>query len=554
MDLSKLSDADLAALQSGDLTKLSDAGLAQLSGTPQKAPETPQDRTSWADKLNALATGFNQGLLRLAGLPVDTVANVIDLGKAAIGAPYTAITGKPAPEMLQLRDRAEVAGSGENLIRATPEKMVRAQNPDYEGGYLQAAGSALPTLAVPGSGKAALAQTATNVAGALAGKFVGEKTGSVPLAVLASMGPAIAAAPRIKPVETQKAKTLRAAQAEGYVTPPSQAGAGWLNARLESVAGKAALNQDALARNQEVTNRVALRGTKLPAGEQATHEGLARLRADAGRLGYAPIDQIGEMQITPGYVGKIKDIENQYGNQDSRVSSLRFPRVNELASELTSGNMTGAEANRLIKQLRESGNQTANAPYGSDQGSQALGKAQLASSKAIEGLIDDHLLQFGPSNVVPQLRASRQEIAQLHTLEKALNPGTGDVNAQVFAQRMNAGKPLSGDQELIAKFAKAYPQLTKPSAGAPTPGVSAIEAFAVPIASALGHGATGNASGLLAGGVPLLRSPVRNLLLSKWYQQQFAKDPSKLGKMTPEQLGALSQMLLSTGVLEQQEE
>ena len=88
MDLTKLSDADLAALQTGKLADMTDEGLAHLSS----APVAPSARGSILDAPNALASGFDRGLVRYAGLPVDTLANVVDLGKAAIGAPYTAIT------------------------------------------------------------------------------------------------------------------------------------------------------------------------------------------------------------------------------------------------------------------------------------------------------------------------------------------------------------------------------------------------------------------------------------------------------------------------------
>ena len=41
MDLTKLSDEDLMALQSGDLSKVSDAGLAILGG--EKVTEAPKE-------------------------------------------------------------------------------------------------------------------------------------------------------------------------------------------------------------------------------------------------------------------------------------------------------------------------------------------------------------------------------------------------------------------------------------------------------------------------------------------------------------------------------
>lgn len=552
MDLSKLSDADLMALQAGKLADLSDEGLVHLSG----ASPAPEQQESVLDAPNAVATGFNKGLTRFAGLPVDTVANVIDLGKAGLGSLYTKATGKTA-DALQLTPREEVVGSGDWLLKqAEKNKFSKAAtvaaNPEYEGGYLQAAGAATSGLMNPNGLKDVAVQTARNVTGGLAGKYVGEKTGSAPLAIMASMAPAVLSASRIQPEETIKTRTLKAAQDEGYVVPPSQAGAGWVNARLESVAGKAALNQDAVQRNQETTNKIAGRSLGLPAGEAITHEALANLRAEAGKRGYAPIEKLGDIPTTPNYANRILAMETQLGNPNSPISSLRYPKVSELATELLPTSFTGPDINNLIKQLRETGNKGANIPYGGDQSAQKLGQAQLGGARALEGLIDEHLLQFGPSNVVPNLQAARQEIAQSHTLEKALNTATGDVNAQMLASRVKSGKPIAGDQKTIGDFAAAYPQLTKPSAGAPTPGVSALEAMAVPAAAMIGHGASGNASGLLAGGLPLLRAPVRNMLLSKWYQQAFAKPPSKAGSLTPDEMGALSKFLLTSGVLEEQ--
>lgn len=73
MDLTKLSDADLMALQSGDLTKVSDAGLAVLSGT--KTQPEPEKRQEWKPNpvleagANILggATGLMRGTANIVG-------------------------------------------------------------------------------------------------------------------------------------------------------------------------------------------------------------------------------------------------------------------------------------------------------------------------------------------------------------------------------------------------------------------------------------------------------------------------------------------------------
>ena len=161
-----------------------------------KRLSTPQRPDNAVDAANAVGTGFWRGATRLAGLPVDTVANVIDLGKAAIGAPYTALTGK-TPEALEPMDRSKVVGSSEYLlskVRQAPggSLMVDPQNPAYEGGYLQNAGAALTALNRPNSLLQLGNQALVSQAGAAAGKATYDATGDQALAITAGMLPGAA--------------------------------------------------------------------------------------------------------------------------------------------------------------------------------------------------------------------------------------------------------------------------------------------------------------------------------------------------------------------------
>jgi hypothetical protein len=146
------------------------------------------------DMINAFGTGGNRGLLRLVGLPVDTVANVLDLGRAALGTPVTALTGN-TPKWLQIPDRKTIAGSGEYLIdkarRTRPGAAVLTPvNPTYEGGYIQNAGQAVAGAMIgPQSTMQAVNQGLLGVASGTAGKFAGDRTGSPELAIAAGMLP-----------------------------------------------------------------------------------------------------------------------------------------------------------------------------------------------------------------------------------------------------------------------------------------------------------------------------------------------------------------------------
>lgn len=79
MDLTKLSDADLMALHSGDLSKVSDAGLSALSGTTSK----PQ--TSLGQDLKQGAGNLLAGALRGAGSIGTTIMSPIDAAARAMG-------------------------------------------------------------------------------------------------------------------------------------------------------------------------------------------------------------------------------------------------------------------------------------------------------------------------------------------------------------------------------------------------------------------------------------------------------------------------------------
>lgn len=156
-------------------------------------PEKKGTSSAAVDAGNAVGTGYFRGLAALAGLPVDTVANVVDLGKAAIGVPYTALTGK-TPDALQPMDRKKVVGSGAWLTekaRATkPGKvLLDAVNPEYQGGYLQAIGGGLNAVTNPGSLPQLTNQAILGPLSAVTGKAVFDTTGNTALAVTAGLAP-----------------------------------------------------------------------------------------------------------------------------------------------------------------------------------------------------------------------------------------------------------------------------------------------------------------------------------------------------------------------------
>ena len=175
--------------------------------------------TPTADWFNALGTGANRALIGLVGLPMDTARNIVDLNKAAYGTLYSAGTKKlnktlgtkfsaVPPDALTVGDRADVPLTGAALTKAVAktkagDALVNPVDPEYQGGYTQAAGGALasslipygrnPTTVAGAAASAPVRNLAANVVanetGTLLGKGVGDATGSEALGIAAGMSP-----------------------------------------------------------------------------------------------------------------------------------------------------------------------------------------------------------------------------------------------------------------------------------------------------------------------------------------------------------------------------
>ena len=176
----------------------------------------PQQRApaSVVDRVNAGAAGFNSGVAGMLGLPVDTAANVLDLGKAGAEAAYMALKGEAPPVSWDpSRNRSNVPLSGD-WWRAHLGSAASLPRPDDTASrYLYAGGSVIPAAALGGATSAdslaaALVNTGKGTAGALpsvaAGQFVSDakpfksdaanSTAALTAQLLAGMAPSAAGA------------------------------------------------------------------------------------------------------------------------------------------------------------------------------------------------------------------------------------------------------------------------------------------------------------------------------------------------------------------------
>lgn len=324
-----------------------------------KRLSAPQRQESVTDAPNAVGTGFFRGAVRLAGLPVDTVANVIDLGKAAIGAPYQALTGNTPPQWLEPLDRSQVVGSSDyllNKVRQVPggSLMVDPQNPAYEGGYLQNAGAALTGVARPNSLLQLGNQVALGQAGAAAGKAAYDATGNEALAITAGMLPGAA---QLGGTEAVKRAVRGGEQGRQRMAQRTQdlQNAGVDNPTLGLASGNRLLGgienllqntPGAVGRMQDARTR-AVEGMENAAGRAASLASASRGSIDAGRA-----IQKGGANFKESFKAQQAELYNRLDQFIDGQAPVAVPNTRATLADLNSDIRGAPELSRQFKNER----------------------------------------------------------------------------------------------------------------------------------------------------------------------------------------------------------
>lgn len=447
------------------------AAIRKNSMGIKQAPSNTSKVASWT----------NQALAAIPDALLNTPANVINLAKAGFGA-------------------AAAAAGREDLapnITPAPSYITRAMtqagliNPDAEptsvGGKLAKAGvqGAVGGMIAPAASLPQMvANMGVNSISSVVGTGTEQATGSPALGIAAGMAtvPALSAglnAARENAIAARdrnavRDATLRAGREAGYVAPPSTFSDSWINRRLESIAGKAAVSQEAAARNQEITNQAGREAAGLPQNQAISEAALVARRNALG--------------------------------QPYREARAIDPAVNQMVDDLNTARADARDYWRVY-QTQNARPENRNAAIAADQ--------RVA---ALEAQIEAAARNAGNAGLVDRLRQARIDIARVHEVDRALNVGTGDVSAPVLGRARDRGAPLTGGLRVAGDMQQAFPSAMREGATIPTPGVSKSEALASSLLGLGGFTATGNPLGFAFGALPLLSGPVRSLLLSNSYQ------------------------------------
>lgn len=380
-------------------------------------------------------------------------------------------------------------------------RVVDAATRAAGGATTGAASAALvdPETTATGAGIGAVLPGVVKAAGAV-GKAVGNVV----------RGPAQA------PATTQ---AVQAAQRAGYVIPPTQASPTLANRLLEGLSGKASTAQNASARNQAVTNRLAADALGLPADTKITADVLLDLRDRAGRA-YADIGNTGMVTPSQAYGDALDKIAQPFKLTAGAFPNAKASPALELVESLHSPGFAAASAVEKIKQLRTAADDAFRS------GNTDIGRAAKAGAKALEDAIEEHLRAIGQPQLLASFKDARALIAKTYTVEKALNQSSGNVNAKKLAADLNRGKPITGPLREAADFANQFPKATQTIEGMGSlPQTSPLDWLA---GGAL-NAATGNPLMLAAVGA---RPAARSLALSPVIQKRLVQAP-RVGFQNP---------------------
>lgn len=432
--------------------------------------------------------------------------------------------GLPQPETAVER----VAGDAASAIAGAGGTVALGANlaKNAASGITQAVGKGLaiePGLQAASAAAGAGAAGATREAG-------GGEGAQLAAGLAGALVPAAATAP-MRRVMTPGGGQVRAAAQQaheaGYVIPPADLSPGPITETLSAISGKVKTAQEASARNQTVSNTLAKRALGLPETADLNLDSLEAVRRSAAAA-YEPVAASGT--VTPGkrYEAALDRAMAPFRSQSKSFPGTREPQVVADLQALRSPQFDAGDAMTMIRSMRESADRSYRA------GENMAGKAYRQGAAALEDALEGHLQSMGQpaADILQGFRDARQLIAKSYTVQKALNPQTGAVNAVKLAAELAKNRPLAGELRTIAEAGQAFPKAMQALKEAPKAN-SVLD-----VVTAMGAGAiTGNP---LALGMLAARPTARNVLLSRMEQGRAVRNAGTSVQAIPDSAPAIA--------------
>lgn len=446
----------------------------------------------------------------LGGPPPADRRKEMDKALASLGADTGSLAFKGGKIGAEIAGTLGVGGGMANAMRSLP---IAAKVPGFVGA-VESAGMTAPNMLTRMAGGATTGAAAAGLVNP-EDAGMGAKIGGAlpPVTKLAGLlGKGIGGVINGPAVPSDMVSAIKAARQQGYVIPPTQAKPTLLNRGLEGLSGKITTAQNASSKNQDVTAKLINNALGLPTGTKVTPDVLDSVRKAAGQS-YSAVSGTGVIKPGAAYSAALDAIEGPHLTAAAGFPNAKASPVIDLVESLRSPQFDASSAVAKIGELRSAADDAFRA------GNTDIGRASKAAARALEDVIDDHLSKIGNTQALANFRESRKLIAKTYSVQKALNPETGAIDARKLGAQLKAGKPLSGELESAARFALRFPKAAQETAAMGSlPQTS-------PLDWALGGGlAMGTGNPLMLAST-VVRPAARAAILSPMVQDRLASQP-----------------------------
>jgi hypothetical protein len=328
---------------------------------------------------------------------------------------------------------------------------------------------------------------------------------------------------RGKPLSQPMQAAVGEARQAGYTVPPTQAGGGIVNRALEGLAGKASTLQEASIRNQDVTNKLAAKSLGLADDAVITPDLLKSVRDKAGQV-YDSLSNAGIIVPKKTFHDALDKAGEAAVKAEMNFPNETSKKILETIGSVRKDAFDAGSAVSRIKQLRTE------ADIAYRAGNTDLGKATKEAATALENAIESHLADLKQPDALNKFKEARQLIAKTYTIEKALNPKTGSVDAKALAARLKAGKPMSGELKDIGEFGLAFPKASQmPEKIGGTIGISPLDYTVAGLTGSASYlGGEDKETSALNAAIALgLRPAARKAVLSNFMQNRLVQQQAK---------------------------
>ena len=392
------------------------------------------------DVVDTGAALLSSGFDKIAGTSEgQRVADINKTGRAEFDATYkdntAASLGRVGGQIAATLPVGGALGAGVKAAGAAgvlPKAAIPLGDAIASGG-LSARGAGLATRAAGGAIAGGVTAGLVDPDQALKGAAIGAALPVVVRGAAAGMQ-SVGKAVRGPEVAPGIRKAAEEAADSGFVIPPTLAKPTLKNRLMEGLAGKVSVAQNASMRNQTVTNQLAAKEIGLPADATITPQVLKEIRDNAGQAYKA----VASLPVKPA------------------------ERAQPMFNKPASPEINPAQMVEDLKQARNDAQAWFRA-YNRSASPDDLTKAKAAEglSKRLESGLESYASSLGQSDLLQGLRNARTLIAKTYSVERALNPTTGSVDAQTLAKLAKKGV-LTGGLKASADLATAFPKAAQP--------------------------------------------------------------------------------------------